>query len=71
MTVPTIPADVRQDIYYCGLTDELRGIYDAIRYAKHELSYPEFEEMYQKGSRQYQIAVGSTILTINKTKASQ
>jgi hypothetical protein len=71
MTAPTIPAEVRQDIYYCGLTDELRGIYDAIRYAKHDLSLDEFEEMYRNGSRQYQTAVGSTILTINTTKASQ
>jgi hypothetical protein len=66
MSTPTIPADLRQDIYYCGLNDELRGTYDAIRYAKHELSHNDFEELYKRGSRQYQIAIGLTIEAINK-----
>jgi hypothetical protein len=62
---PLIPADVRQDFYYCGLTDELRGTYDAIRYSMHQMSESEFQEIYQNGSRQYQIAVGLTIQSIN------
>lgn len=66
---PLVAADVRQDIYYCGLNDELRGTYDAIRYAKHEMSQNDFEELYKRGSRQYQIAVGLTIQSINNTKA--
>lgn len=64
--IPTVPADVRQDIYYCGLSDDLRGTYDAIRYAKFEMSHNDFEELYKRGSREYQIAVGLTIQSINQ-----
>ena len=65
LSAPTIAADVRQDIYYCGLPDDLRGTYDAIRYAKHEMSQVDFEELFKRGSRQYQIAVGLTTQAIN------
>jgi hypothetical protein len=63
---PLVAANVREDIYYCGLPDDLRGTYDAIRYAKHELSERDFDELYKRGSRMYQIAVGLTTQRINE-----
>lgn len=68
-TTPSISADIRQDIYYCGLPDDLRGTYDAIRYAKHELSERDFRELYKRGSRSYQIAVGLTTQRINEQES--
>ena len=70
MSAPTISADVRQDIYYCGLPDDLRGTYDAIRYAKFELTERDFDELYKRGSRMYQIAVGLTTQRINEKAAN-
>lgn len=65
--VPTLVwAEVRQDIYYCGFSDELRGAYDAMRYAMHSMSESEYTEMYQSGSFEYRTAADQTVRSINQ-----
>jgi hypothetical protein len=57
--------EVRTEIKYCGLDDEFRGKYDAIRYAKCDLSEEEFTEMYKNSSDTYRVAADATVLIIN------
>jgi hypothetical protein len=64
--VPTIVfAEVRQDLYYCGLPDDIRGAFDATRYAKHDMSESEYTEMYKCGSDEYRAAADATVRAIN------
>jgi hypothetical protein len=64
--VPTLVfAEVRQDLYYCGLPDDIRGAYDAARYAKHDISESEYTEMYKSGSHEYRVAADVAVRAIN------
>lgn len=58
-------ANIRLDLYYQGLPDDLRGQYDAMRYAKKDLTEDEYTELYKRGSDAYRSAVDATVRLFN------
>lgn len=59
-------ANIRQDLWYKGLPDDLRGQFDAIRYGKGDLTEAEYTELYKAGSDAYRAAVDTTVRIINR-----
>lgn len=59
-------SDVRSHIAECGMDDELRGVFNAMQYARCVINEIEFTELYKEGSDSYRAAVNSTVQTINR-----
>lgn len=57
--------NIRQDLYYKGLPDDLRGQFDAIRYGKRDLTEAEYTELYKAGSDAYRSAADATVRLMN------